>query len=79
MVSVKGRLWQCDQGCLSKFISALDKELKTSLLSTFYPLYQMATEPTYVFVAASSEVFQRYGFAFSHTLVNAGTAISFFK
>ena len=38
----------------------------------------MATEPTYVFVAVSSEVFQRYGFAFSHTLVNVGTAISFF-
>lgn len=43
----------------SKFISALDKELKNSLPSTFFPLYRMATKLTHMFVTVSFEAFQR--------------------
>ena len=38
----------------------------------------MATEPTYVFVEASSEVFQRYGFAFKSYISECWNSNFFF-
>lgn len=42
----------------AKMISALDKELKNSLPSTFFPLFRRTTKLTHVFVTLSFEAFQ---------------------
>lgn len=47
-------------------------------MSTFTSLYRRGTESTHVFVIVSFEIFQKIPFAFNHTLVNVGIAISLF-
>ena len=74
MVSVQGRLWQCDQGWLSKFISALDKELKNFIL-----YIRWLQNPHMCLLKHLLKFFKDMVLLLSHTLVNVETAISFFK